>query len=1221
MNIYYPIKKTLTSAWAFLTSLNIRVGISPTMADANTLILFPWYPNTLCCGICALVTFTRKKHSEDISQKNSHDTPLDTFMDQADQASSLVQALCESKGITCELPQTCEALAKAYELSASLKQESVFAALYFNGETYNRYKEITAALARGLETLDSIQRKALISAPENQKPSLPQCMETLSDLVWCMEKEILANVENIQKLYRNSPSPHSPKGVGLFWRLNAVLNSIDRLEVRGRDSAGISLMVTMDRETGDSFIQDLENTGLSEQLMDRSHNPVLSNKSISMNTFNGVISICFTYKFAAEIGSLGDNVAFLRTQIKTDAILQRLTLFSWESASVSAHTRWASVGDITQANCHPVDNATTDTAIIPTGAIHVCLNGDIDNYLDLKTEYEALYDKVHEDINTDTKIIPLQIEHHLRQGADIETAFRLAANDFTGSHAISMHTDLAPGKLFLAQKGSGQALFVGIAPDHYIAASELYGIVEQTNTYIRLNGETKGQVVILDQNSSGLPEDIQSCYYNHEPISLTSKDVKTSLITSRDIDRQGFAHYFLKEISQGPSSVRKTIENTAPAASADGSMEFTSDLLPEPLKEDLQKGVIKKIRFIGQGTAGIAAQGCAHILSFYLTSLDMDIKAEKSSELSGFSVWDAQSEDAMADTLVVAISQSGSTTDTNRTVDMVKKQGARTLAIVNRRDSDLGFKVDAVLYTSSGRDIEMSVASTKAFYAQITAGAALGLHIALCTGARPFQFIAGQINELELLASRMEAVLATKERIQKSASALAAKKDHWAAVGSGPNKTAADEIRIKLSELCYKTISTDFVEDKKHIDLSSEPLIIVCAAGTRESVLTDIIKDTAIFAAHKAAVVVIAQEGDDRFDPYTDHVLHVPAVPEHFAPVLNTMVGHLWGYYAALAIHKTSNFLFQGRTRIHKHLDWFSRKGQTQYEILLEKPFRETIARFYREFIQKLHGENFPPAMGLQTTTNIVLLLKYLSGRLPVSDFELDFGVKGTPVNMLSAFFENMGEAINTLARPVDAIKHQAKTVTVGTSRTAESFDGPVFEELRARGILISQITNKNVLVIKHLQAVISQVKGALLYQIRGLNLLGEVTDKTSIHVVEKTGVLEHETSRIETDHTLKGTKNIIVREGNVYIGKGRKDRRNILIVPVLSPSPETPNIIEYLLSLNVDFLASDQVPLRQIHKNQGLGHGIVQCALERPLSESPARGNPVWGNFRKNCG
>ena len=68
--------------------------------------------------------------------------------------------------------------------------------------------------------------------------------------------------------------------------------------------------------------------------------------------------------------------------------------------------------------------------------------------------------------------------------------------------------------------------------------------------------------------------------------------------------------------------------------------------------------------------------------------------------------------------------------DTNRTVDMVRERGAHTLAIVNRRDSDLTFKVDGVIYTSSGRDIEMSVASTKAFYSQIVAGALLGLFIA-----------------------------------------------------------------------------------------------------------------------------------------------------------------------------------------------------------------------------------------------------------------------------------------------------------------------------------------------------------------------------------------------------------------------------------------------------------------------------------------------------------
>ncbi|MBU8848912.1 MAG: glutamine--fructose-6-phosphate aminotransferase, partial [Desulfobacterales bacterium] len=406
--------------------------------------------------------------------------------------------------------------------------------------------------------------------------------------------------------------------------------------------------------------------------------------------------------------------------------------------------------------------------------------------------------------------------------------------------------------------------------------------------------------------------------------------------------------------------------------------------------------------------------------------------------------------------------------------------------------------------------------------------------------------------------------------------------------GSGSNKTSADEIRIKLSELCYKTISSDFIEDKKHIDLSSEPLIIVCAAGTRQSVLGDIIKDTAIFHAHKATPVVITTIGEDRFDLYARDVFKIPETKEHFAPVLNTLVGHIWGYYAALAINEGSRFMYEGKIEIQDLLDGYITMGHDVYEVLLEKRFRETIARFYNRFSQKRKQGGFPAALGLDIVANITLLLKYLSGRLPVSDFEIDFEKKGTPSNMLNTFFDNIGQAVNTMARPVDAIKHQAKTVTVGTSRIIEKFEGLVFDELSANGIQVSQITNKNVLVIKNLQEVISDIKGAFLYQISGLSLLGEVTRETKIKIVNKTGLLKDDTSRVETDPRLKGTKNIIVREGNVYIGKGRKDNKNILVIPGISSNPATPNIIEYILSLNINFKTSSDVPL--LKKIKALG-------------------------------
>ncbi len=1164
---------------------HIHVGKSLDQVGENSLIFFPFLPNHLSCGICALVAFKGADHKPqliDLKEQVAHIESLTLYADTLDTLADYEQFLGGDALLT-----------RMWESAQSLKQESIFREVFFNVDHVKSLSDTIKAIFQIISTQQARFKQA--------KPELsPRAMEVsslriekLKDIYWCLKKEVMDNIAAIKSLALDLP--RTPEGMVVFKRINAVLNSIDRLEVRGRDSAGISVMFTLDTPEFENFRRRVATEGLSDILKQRTNHTILSNNSINIHHTacrkKDRVSISFVYKFAAEVGALGDNAAFIRSQIRNDLVFQLLMEFCVASNSISAHTRWASVGDITEANCHPVDNTPTDREIETSGTIHVCLNGDIDNYLELKTEYEARHDKIHPDINTDTKLIPLQIQHYLKQGADIEEAFRMAVSDFEGSHAISMHTDLAPGKIFLAQKGSGQAIFVGIASDHYMAASELYGIVEETPNFIKLNGTDKGQIAILDQNSSGGVQGIRSFYYNGDSIALQEQDLQTSQITSRDIDRQEFSHYFLKEICEAPESVEKTLENkfTQNPATHLFKIRLGEQVMPRIIQEELAAGKLQKIYFIGQGTAGVAAQGCADLLTWYLGDRHIDIRALKSSELSGFCIVEGDDPaTAMANTLVIAISQSGTTTDTNRTVDMIRSCGARTLAIVNRRDSDLTFKVDGVLYTSSGRDVEMSVASTKAFYSQITAGAILGLHIAAITGTRSPEFITEEIQEMLSIPDKMRVVLNMRDQIRESAFRLAVTKNYWATVGSGANKTSADEIRIKLSELCYKTISSDFVEDKKHIDLSSEPLIIICAAGTRESVLGDIIKDTAIFHAHKATPLVIATEGEDRFDLYARDVFKVPRIKEQFAPILNTLVGHIWGYYAALAINEGSRFMYQCRADVQEMLDEFTAMGHDAYEVLLEKKFREHIAAFYNQFSKKRRENAFPAAMGLDNVANITLLLKYLSGRLPVSDFEIDFMTKGTPSNMLNAFFENLGFAINNMARPVDAIKHQAKTVTVGTSRIKETFQGLVFDELGFHDIQISQITNKNVLVIKNLQEVIARINGGLLYQVTGLNLLGEVTPDTRIHVKEKTGTLKNETSRVETDPQLKGTKHIIVREGNVYIGKGRKDKKSILVIPVLSASPATPNIIEFILSLNVDFKPSESVSL--LKKIKALG-------------------------------
>lgn len=1168
----------------FYLSAKVYFGKDPANVPCRSFIFFPCQANVLCCGLAGIVSFKKEK-------KQAPDIDITSIEDIIGRIGTHSFNLCIKNNFSIHDNYLCggEIIRSLLESAGELKRDEPFFEIFIN----NKLQKKIAALSERISRIIDSESKILSRQMGRLEPSAVEAMsnriEDLKDIAWLLSNEIGQNIIKIKDLLGLSGNNPSFSTLAFYKKINAVLNSIDRLEVRGRDSAGISLMFVLEASEYGGFEKRIAEENLDGILKDRSSRNILLNGGITTGRTkekNGkpLITAAFVYKVAAEIGSLGDNMAFLRKQIQDDRILGTLASFPCRYNTVLSHTRWASVGAITEANCHPVDGSGKGN-----GIIHVCLNGDIDNYVELKKEYESGGNLIHSEISTDTKIIPLQIEKYLGSGFDVEESFRLAVNDFEGSHAISMHTDLDPGRIFLAQRGSGQAVFIGIGKDHYIPASEVYGFIEETPYYLKLEGDktnggnnenTRGQIYILSQESQGGLSGIKAMSYDGAHVLIEEKDIKHTVITSRDIDRQNYPHYFLKEISESPSSVEKTLQNRW-KVSADGSKHsvyLSGGEFPESIRKAFNENTIRRILFTGQGTAGVAALVCSDILNYYLNAPSIHIDAHKASELSGFKLGQEEDTKGMSDTLVVAISQSGTTTDTNRTTEMVKNRGAHTIAIVNRRDSDITFKVDGVLYTSSGRDIEMSVASTKAFYCQIVAGAVLGLFIAGLTGRRNDDFISDEIKSLLGISSHMRKILSMQDRIGASARRLAVTKTYWAAVGSGPNKASADEIRIKLSELCYKTISSDYVEDKKHIDLSSEPLIIVCAAGTRGNVIGDIIKDTAIFRAHKAVPIVIADEGEERFARYAEDVFHVPVTGQHLAPVLNTLAGHLWGYYAALSINEGSMFMYRFREEIRSTVDDRLGKGVDIYELILEKSFRETIARFYNEFARKKTEKRFPSSMGLDAASNLILLCKYLSGKLPASDFELDFGIKGTALNMVDTLLKSLGESINRMARPIDAIKHQAKTVTVGTSRISEKLYGVLFDALYANNLNPSQLINKNIIVLKNLQEIVSGIKGSILYRISSLSLLGELTDDTAIEVVKKDGSLKSIPSRVETDTRLKGTKKIIVQNGNVYIGRGRKDDRSIIIIPAISSSPSSPNTIEHVLLLNISF--RENVPL-----------------------------------------
>ncbi|MCX5881316.1 MAG: SIS domain-containing protein [Deltaproteobacteria bacterium] len=1199
------------SGW-FNAALFSRIyfGRHSAVVPNGSIIFFPCCSNFLCCGLSGIVSFKPGKtdHSDLLA-----DLPVDDLRNTLLAVESGGYSACKKSAlsITDHYLGGDPAVQSLFNQAHSLKKIHVFYSIYADPGLQKILSEISVRLLALIQSESASLGLDMGRLSADDIDVMIRRLEVVKDVLWCLKSELLENVARIQELIHPENSLPSFGVISVFKKINAVLNSIDRLEVRGRDSAGISQVFILDGSEYERFQRDVEARGLSLELSARTNQEILLNRGISLRESRQQVgavrvSVTITYKVAAEIGRLGDNIAFIRRQIREDEILHLIAAIPCSSLMVFAHTRWASVGAISPANCHPVDNRTSKINFADVGVIQAALNGDIDNYQELKASFEQEGIQVPADITTDTKIIPLQIHKFIQSGMKIEEAFRHAVNTFKGSHAIFMTTDLAPGKLFLAQKGSGQTIFVGLGEEYYLPVSEVYGFVEDTHRFVKMDGEkvfegpegrTQGQIFILDQASGGSVSDIKATYYNGVPIALGESDIKTTQITSRDIDRQNFPHYFLKEISEAPASVEKTLVNRwriHPDTSLP-AVVLNENVIPPEIRQTFVQKSIRRIFFIGQGTAGIAAQTCADILNYYLDDPGIQISAMKSSELSGFKLSSPGASENMRDVLVIAITQSGTTADTNRTVDMVRERGASTLAIVNRRDSDITFKVQGVMYTSSGRDIEMSVASTKAFYSQIVAGALMGLFLVGLQGRRTPEFISEELHHLLKLPQQMRQILSLQQEIGESARRLAQTRTYWAVVGSGPNKSSADEIRIKLSELCYKTISSDYVEDKKHIDLSSEPLIIVCAAGTRGIVIGDVIKDTAIFKAHKSAVVVIADEGEDRFGPYSDDVFHVPVVPQHLSPVVNTLVGHIWGYYAALAINEGSKLLYDFREELQQAVDRYILDGMDVYELVLERSFREKVAEFYYLLKKKNEKKGLCATMGYQAGADLSILLKYLAGRLPVSDFELDFGKKGTAQHMLSTLFDSLGEAINYMARPIDAIKHQAKTVTVGTSRIVEKIDGIIFDVLAESGFGISQLTSSNIRVLKNLQGIVSKISGSILYSIDGLNVLGEITDQTTISVKQKTGSLAPLTSRVETDSRLQGTKRIIVREGNVFIGRGRNDDRNIIIIPIFSAA--SANSISNLMLLHIAF--KDQMPLPVKIKALGGKHERIKNIVQ----------------------
>ncbi|HPZ10290.1 MAG TPA: SIS domain-containing protein, partial [Candidatus Eremiobacteraeota bacterium] len=595
----------------------------------------------------------------------------------------------------------------------------------------------------------------------------------------------------------------------------------------------------------------------------------------------------------------------------------------------------------------------------------------------------------------------------------------------------------------------------------------------------------------------------------------------------------------------------------------------------------------------GQGTASIAGNGIANFMSRVLSRANLQIISTKATELSGFLL-----EGDMSDVLAIAVSQSGTTTDTNRTVDLIKSRGAHVIAIVNRRNSDLVYKSDGVFYTSDGRDIEMSVASTKAFYSQVVSGTIISLYFSQVLSTLSAEAIVKELRELEALPEKMYSILSQKDDIKEVAEKYAVTRKHWALVGSGPNKVASDEIRIKLSELCYKSIATDTTEDKKHIDLSSEPLIIVCVAGITGSNLHDMVKEVAIFKAHKACPIVIGtDEQAPLFKPYASGFLKAPLASEGVSVLLNTMVGHLWGYYAAKAIDNSASILKAARAITVEALV-NSTRGDLYGDRNIIKSLSRKIYTLCKEFYTKLRGGFYNSCLEVNTAYHLSLLLKYIQGKIPLEEFEADFGKTGNLNTVLNETVNYLSSGIADLTRPIDAIKHQAKTVTVGISRLEEIPVGIIFDKLKEENISLNSITYQNTFILHAINPVIEKITGITSYEVKGLDSLGHPAENTEIFTAYKKGFATSLSSRADKGALLIGRKRSVVAKNLVFAGKGGSDGRPIIIIPLLDKG-----ICHNLLLLHVEFkeqvdIQSKVMVIRAMDKYEEIKYAVTEMNI-----------------------
>ncbi|MGI5428033.1 glutamine--fructose-6-phosphate transaminase (isomerizing) [Streptomyces sp. CA-179760] len=514
------------------------------------------------------------------------------------------------------------------------------------------------------------------------------------------------------------------------------------------------------------------------------------------------------------------------------------------------HTRWATHGGPTDSNAHPhLDNA---------GRVAVVHNGIIENFASLRAELEERGHALGSE--TDTEVVAHLLAEEFSSCADPAEAMRLVCRRLEGAFTlVAVHAD-EPDVVVGARRNS--PLVVGVGEGEAFLASDVAAFIAHTRSAIEL-----GQDQVVELRRDG--------------VTVTGFDGRAADVRSYHVDwdasaaeKGGYDYFMLKEIAEQPKAVADTL-----LGRVDGSGSLTLDEVRIPQGELRE---IDKVVIVACGTAFHAGMIAKYAIEHW-TRLPCEV--ELASEFRYRDpILDAQ-------TLVIAISQSGETMDTLMALRHAREQGAKVLAICNTNGSTIPRESDAVLYTHAGP--EVAVASTKAFLTQLVACYLVALYLGQVRGTKWGDEIRAVIRDLSSIAGAVDQVLGTMEPVRELARSLAAK-NTVLFLGRHVGYPVALEGALKLKELAYMHAEGFAAGELKHgpIALIEEdlPVVVVVPSPRGRSVLYDkIVSNIQEIRARGARTIVIAEEGDDAVVPYADHLIRIPVTPTLLQPLVATV--------------------------------------------------------------------------------------------------------------------------------------------------------------------------------------------------------------------------------------------------------------------------------------------------------------------------------------------